>query len=164
MYSCRDYGFKDISVIVDNIFTPLGQCFVSSKPVLCRPHTQTRIVLFSRVQISIPNWKPSPKPCSNRTFSNCLSHNSLAEGRPYRFRSRGTTGSSMLDHDLGRLRFGRRIQMSGHSDLGIWLRRMFPDPDLLQRVSLFHLRLECKLFTSHGSLHFLCIESPCMDF
>ena len=30
------------------------------------------------------------------------------------------TGSSILDHDLGRLCRGRRIQMSGHSDLGIF--------------------------------------------
>ena len=29
------------------------------------------------------------------------------------------TGSSILDHDLGHLCRGRRIQMSGHSDLGI---------------------------------------------
>ena len=49
--------------------------------------------------------------CSNRTFSNCLSHYSLARGWPYRFRSRGTTGSSILDHDLGHLCFGRRIQI-----------------------------------------------------
>ena len=33
-------------------------------------------------------------PCFNRTFSNCLSHNSPAKGWPYIFRSRGTTGSS----------------------------------------------------------------------
>ena len=35
-------------------------------------------------------------------------------------RSRGTTGSSILDHDFGHLYRGRRIQMSGHSDLGIF--------------------------------------------
>ena len=35
-------------------------------------------------------------PCFNRTFSNCL-----------RFRSRGTTGSSILDHDLGHLCRGK---------------------------------------------------------
>ena len=34
--------------------------------------------------------------------------------------SRGTTGSSILGHDSGRLCRGRRIQMSGHSDLGIF--------------------------------------------
>ena len=60
------------------------------------------------------------QPCSNRTFSNCLSHNSPAGRWPYKFRSRGTTGSSILDHDLGHLCRGRRIQMSGHSDMGIF--------------------------------------------
>ena len=43
------------------------------------------------------------QPYFNRTFSNCLSHNSPARGSPYRFRSIGRTGSSMLDHDLGHL-------------------------------------------------------------
>ena len=57
------------------------------------------------------------QPCCNRISPNCLSHNSPAKGRPYRFRSRGTTGSSILDHDLGHVCRGKRIQMSGHSDL-----------------------------------------------
>ena len=61
------------------------------------------------------------QPCFNRMFSNCLFHNSPAKGWPYRFRSRGTTGSSILDHDFGHFCRGRRIQMSGHSDLGIWI-------------------------------------------
>ena len=56
---------------------------------------------------------------SNITFLNCLSHTSLGEGWPYWFRSRGTTVSSILDHDLGHFCRGRRIQMSGHSDFGI---------------------------------------------
>ena len=39
----------------------LGQYFVFSQPVLCRPHTQIRmIILFDGVRMSIPNWKPSP--------------------------------------------------------------------------------------------------------
>ena len=60
------------------------------------------------------------QPCFNRTFSNCLSQKSPAKGWPYRFRSRGTTGSSILDHDFGHLCRGRRIQMSGHSKFGIF--------------------------------------------
>ena len=60
------------------------------------------------------------QPCFNGIFSNCLSHNSPAKWWPYRFLQRGTTGSSMLDHDLGHLCRGRRIQMSGHSDLGFF--------------------------------------------
>ena len=58
--------------------------------------------------------------CFNSIYLNCLSHNSPAKGWPYRFRSRGTTGSSILDHDFGHLCRGRRIQMSGHSDFGIF--------------------------------------------
>ena len=38
---------------------------------------------------------------------------------PYKFRSRGTTGSSILDNDLGHLCRGRRIQTFGHSEFGI---------------------------------------------
>ena len=34
--------------------------------------------------------------------------------------TRGTTGSSILDHDFGHLCFGRRNQISGHSDFGIF--------------------------------------------
>ena len=60
------------------------------------------------------------QPCFNRIFSNCHSHNSPAKGWPYRFLSRRTSGSSILDHDLGHLCRGRRIQMSGQSDLGIF--------------------------------------------
>ena len=50
-----------------------------------------------------------------RELPQTVSHNNPATGWPYRFRSRGTTGSSILDHDLGRLCFGTRIQISGHS-------------------------------------------------
>ena len=49
-----------------------------------------------------------------------FSHDSPARGWPYRCRSRGTTMSSILDHDFGHLCRGRRIQMSGHFDLGIF--------------------------------------------
>ena len=56
------------------------------KSVLCvwyRPHTLFGIVLLLG---SHSHFK---------TFSNCLSHNSPANGWPYRFFSRGTTGSSV---------------------------------------------------------------------
>ena len=47
--------------------------------------------------------------------------NSPAKGWPYKFFSRGTIGSSILDHNFGHLCRGRRIQLSGHSDLGIFI-------------------------------------------
>ena len=60
------------------------------------------------------------KAYSNRTFSICFSHNRPARGWPYRFLYRRTTKSSILDHDLAHLCFDRRIQISGHSDFGIF--------------------------------------------
>ena len=68
---------------------------------------------------TFPIWNFS-QPCFFGIFSSCLSHNSPAKGWPYRFGSRWTTGSSILDHDFGHLCRGRRIQMSGHSDFGIF--------------------------------------------
>ena len=96
------------------------QYFVSFQPILCHPHSHIIITLFDGVRISISNWKPSPNRTSIGFSQNCLSHNIPARGWPYKFRSRGTTGSSILDHDVGQLCRGRRIQMSGHSDLGIF--------------------------------------------
>ena len=52
-------------------------------------------------------------------LSNCLTHSSPARGCPHKFRSRGTSGSSMFDHDFGHLCRGSRIHISGHSDFGI---------------------------------------------
>ena len=60
------------------------------------------------------------QPYFNKIFSNCLFHNSPAQGWPYKFRSRGTTGSFILDHELGHLCCCRRTQMSGHPDFGIF--------------------------------------------
>ena len=45
------------------VLSTSDQCFVSFQPIWCHPHTQTRIILFDGVRISIPKWKPSP----NRT-------------------------------------------------------------------------------------------------
>ena len=75
---------------------------------------------FSRCTKRHSQLETFSQPYFNKIFSNCLSHNSPAKGWPYRFRSRGTTGSSILDHDLGHLCRGRRIQLSGHSDFGIF--------------------------------------------
>ena len=96
-------------------------CFLLCLPLWYRPHTLIGIVLLLGWQIDI--FKQFSQPCSNRTFSNCLSHNSPAKGWPYRIRSRGTTGSSILDHDFDHLCFGRRIQISGQCDFGIFKKR-----------------------------------------
>ena len=63
---------------------------------------------------------PRFRPSSNNTSSNCLSHNSPAKRWLYRFHWRGTTGSSMLDHDVGHFaswKTHRNIWLD--SDLGI---------------------------------------------
>ena len=75
---------------------------------------------FSRCKNKHSQLETFSQPYFNKIFSNCLSQNSPAKRWPYRFRSRGTTGSSTLDHDFGHLCRGRRIQMSGHSDFGIF--------------------------------------------
>ena len=107
--------------LLSSVLSTLGQCFIPPQPVLSRPHTQTRMVLFLSLQISIPNLVGTfSQLYFKKMFSNCLFLNSPAKGWPYRFRSRGTTGSSILDHDFGHLSRGRRIQMSGHSDFGIF--------------------------------------------
>ena len=97
------------------------QDFVSFQPIWCHPHTQVRRILFHGVRIRIPINRAAIGFSriawfSRRTCSNRLSHNSPAKGWPYRFRSRGTTGSSTLDHDLGHFSRVRRIPMSGHSE------------------------------------------------
>ena len=74
---------------------------------------------FSRLTNKHSQFGTFSQPLSNTAFSNCFSHGSPAKRWPSRFRSRGTTGSSILDHDFGHLSFGRRIQISGHSDFGI---------------------------------------------
>ena len=53
---------------------------------------------------------------SNQASSNCLSHNNPARGWPYKFRSKCTTGSSMLAHGFGHSCRGSRIHSSGYSD------------------------------------------------
>ena len=96
------------------------RCFASFQPILGRPRTQTRKILFCRFTNRHAQFGTFSHPCSNRIFSKCLSHTRPASGWPYRFRWRGTTESSLLDQDLCHLCRGRRIQMSGHSDFGMF--------------------------------------------
>ena len=100
------------------VFSTLGLCSVSFQLISSTYTDKNRP--SSRLTNKHSQFGTFSQPCSNRTFTNCLSHNSPAKGWPYRFLSRGTTGSSILDNDLGHLCRGRRIQMSGHSDFGIF--------------------------------------------
>ena len=112
--------FSQINFFIEYFPHRIIHCFVSFQLIWCHPHTQIRIIFFSRSTNKHSQLEIFSQPCFNRIFSSCLSHNSPAKGWPYRFRSRGTTGSSILDHDLRHLCRGRRIQMSGHSDLGMF--------------------------------------------
>ena len=46
------------------VLSTSDQCFVSFQPILCHPHTQTRIALFHDVQRDIPNLEFSPNHAS----------------------------------------------------------------------------------------------------
>ena len=96
------------------------QDFVSFQPILCRPHTQIRIILFHGVRISIPDWKLSPNRISKGLSQIAFPIIVLPKGDRTDFVQEERLGSSILDHDLGHLCRGRRIQMSGHSDFGIF--------------------------------------------
>ena len=95
---------------ISGVLSTLDRCYVSFEPVLYRPHTQTRVVFF----LGFPDRVPVG--FSQIAFPMTV----LLEDDRYRFRSRGKTGSFMLDHDLGHLCRGRRLQISGHSDFGIF--------------------------------------------
>ena len=79
---------------------------------------ETELTLFSMHTQAFPIRYFFPIPVPTTLFSNGLSHKRPASGWPYKFRSRATTGSSMFDHDVGHLCRGRRIDISGNSDLG----------------------------------------------
>ena len=96
------------------VLSTSDHCFVSFQLIWCHPHTQIRITLFDGVRISIPNWQLSANRISIRLSRIAFHITVLPEDDPYKFRSRGTTGSSILDHDFCHLCRCRRIQMSGH--------------------------------------------------
>ena len=91
----RDPGFEHIFVIVDNFFacfaiplsalqvdvvkewcwfSTMDRCSVTFQPILCRPHTQTRIVRFHGLQTNIPNFGTFSQTCSKRTFTCVVVH------------------------------------------------------------------------------------------
>ena len=85
-----------------------------SSQFLSHPHTQIRIILFHDAQRDIPNLEFSPSHASIG-FSQ-IAFPIIVLPKDDRTDSfQGTIGSSILDHDLGHMRRGRRIQMSGHS-------------------------------------------------
>ena len=57
---------------------------------------ESKMFLMNKETFSIRHFA---HPSSNRVSLNCPSHKRPASGCPYKFRSRGTTGSSMFAHD-----------------------------------------------------------------
>ena len=102
------------------VLSTSDQCFVSFQPIWCHPHTQIRIILFHGVRISIPNVEFSPSHVSIGSSQIAFSIIVLPKDDHTDFVQEETTGSSILDHDFGHLCRGRRIQMSGNSDLGFF--------------------------------------------
>ena len=91
----------------------------SFQPFQCHPHVLTEISLVYGERTYTPNLVLFPIQVPTKAFSNCLSHSNPGKGCPHRFRSRGTTGSSIFSHDCGHLCRGRCVQTSGHSDFGL---------------------------------------------
>ena len=117
-WSKKDVGSHKSTSLLGTFHIGLMFCFF---PANLMSSTYTgKNNLFSRCTNKHSQLETFSQPYCKRIFSNSLSHNSPAKGWPYRFRSRGTTGSSILDHDFGHLCRGRRIQVSGHSEFGIF--------------------------------------------
>ena len=99
-------------------FFHIGAKFFFPALFLSSTYTDRKQALFTMnqqtCQIEIFSHPSSTKACSN-----CLSHSNPAKRCPYKFRSRGTTGSAIFSHDFDHLFRGRRTQTSGHSDFGI---------------------------------------------
>ena len=100
--------------LVSSELSSLDRCFVSFQPVLCRARTEKNGPL-SRFTNNHSQFGTFSQPCSSRNLSNCLYQKATVQICASR-----TTGSSMLDHDLGHLCSGRRIQKSGQSDFIIF--------------------------------------------
>ena len=102
------------------VLSTSDQDFVSFQPVLCHPHTQIRIILFHDEQRDIPNLEFSPSHVSTGFSQIAFPIIVLPKDDHTDFAQEERLHSSILDRDLGHLCRGRRIQMSGHSDLGFF--------------------------------------------
>ena len=90
---------------------------MSFLPILCHPHTQIRKI-FHGARMSIPNWKPTPI-CTSIGFSQIAGPTIVLPKDDHTdFVQEERLGLPYWTHDFGHLCRGRRIQMSGHSDLG----------------------------------------------
>ena len=119
---CRAYLGRSA---MHGVISTSDQGFVSSQPILCHPHTQIKHNPFlTMYKETFPIWKSSPSHASRGSSQIAFPIIVLPKDDHDRLRSRGTTGSSMLDNDLGHVCRGRRIQMSGHFRFGMFLNNL----------------------------------------
>ena len=79
-----------------------------------------RIIHFHGVRMSFPNWKLSPNRISIGFSQIAFPITVLPTDDHTDFTQEERLGLPYLDHDFGHKRRDRRIQISGHSDLGIF--------------------------------------------
>ena len=103
------------------VLSTSDQDFVSFQPIWCHPHTQIRPILFHDVQRDIPNLEFSPSHVSIGFSQIAFPIIDLPKDDRTNSFQEERLGLSMLNYDLGQLCRGGRIQMSGHSDFGIFI-------------------------------------------
>ena len=110
--------FSQIDFFVEYFPHRIKILFLSSQ--FCLKHTQIRIILFHDEQRDIPNLEFSPSHVSTRFSQIAFFRKVLPKDDRTNSAQEEQLLSSILDHDFGHLCRGRRIQMSGHSDFGIF--------------------------------------------
>ena len=93
---------------------------MSFQPVLCLPHAQTRLVLFLGYRISIPNLELFPNRVLIERSRIAFPITVLPKDDRTDFAPQERLDLPYWTMIFGHLCFGRRIQMSGHSDFGIF--------------------------------------------
>ena len=105
---------------LSQVFSTLGHCFVSSQPIPYCPTYKNKKWFFSVYKWAFPIWNFFPTVFQLNFLKIGFLITVLPKDDRTDLAQEEKTGSSILDHDLGHLCFGRRIQVSGHSDFGIF--------------------------------------------
>ena len=111
-------SFSQIDFFVE--YFPHRIKILSLSSHFCHPHTQIRIILFHDVQRDIPNLELSPSHVSIGFSQIAFPTIVLPKDDRTDFSQEEQLGLPYWIMIFGHLCRGRRIQMSGHSDLGIF--------------------------------------------
>ena len=117
-WSKKNVGSPKSTSLFSTFHIGLIFCFLPPN-LMSSKHTDKNNPFYG-VERDIPNLEFSPSHVSIGFSQIAFPRIVLPKDDHTDSLSRGTTGSSILDHDFGHLCRGRRIQMSGHSDLGIF--------------------------------------------